>query len=212
LKVPRDKASRRWKGRCGWPTGPAVASDISMSRLIGNVTPPRMVQFDDLLPFVARCKTKNEKDARSGTGALPHFRNPNLPTGGTPAHVAGPERRARKRTGLAKAAAAQGRLIALVERGIAAVVVDALSGIGRAPASAGTHCVCSRNGLPDIRTSPAARSLRTPPSLRRASAPKKRRRANKCGGFSLELAEDSCPALAAPGIPTVGFGLEPPAK
>src|SRR5215813_2016971 len=50
--------------------------------------------------------------------------------------VAGPESRARKRIGSAKAAAAQDRLIALVERGIAAVVVEALLGIGRAPASA----------------------------------------------------------------------------
>src|SRR5215470_16652562 len=48
--------------------------------------------------------------------------------------VAGPERCARKRIGLAKAAAAQDRLIALVKRGIAAVFVDALAGIGRAPA------------------------------------------------------------------------------
>src|SRR5262249_2602566 len=42
--------------------------------------------------------------------------------------VAGPERRARKRIGFAKATAAQDRLPALVERGIAAVVVDALTG------------------------------------------------------------------------------------
>ena len=39
-----------------------------------------------------------------------------------------------------------------------------------------------------------------------------RRRANKCDGFSLVLAEDSCPALAAPAILTVRFGLEPLAK
>src|SRR5262249_17912290 len=45
--------------------------------------------------------------------------------------------RARKRIGSAKATAAQDRLIALVERGIVAVVVEALIGIGRAPASAG---------------------------------------------------------------------------
>src|SRR5262249_8490632 len=52
--------------------------------------------------------------------------------------VAGPVWRARKRVGSAKAAAAQDRrLIALVERGIAAVVVKALTGIGRAPASFG---------------------------------------------------------------------------
>src|SRR5262249_22977973 len=51
--------------------------------------------------------------------------------------VAGPVSRARKRIGSAKATAAQDRLIALVERGIAAVVVEALIGIGRAPASAG---------------------------------------------------------------------------
>src|SRR5262245_35491193 len=52
--------------------------------------------------------------------------------------VAGPVWRAWKRIGSAKAAAAQDRrLIALVERGIAAVVVEALTGIGRAPASFG---------------------------------------------------------------------------
>jgi len=64
--------------------------------------------------------------------------------------VAGPERRARKRIGSAKAAAAQDRLIALVERGIAAVVVDALIGIGRAPASAGPRRLaplCARPAL-----------------------------------------------------------------
>jgi hypothetical protein len=31
LKVPRGRASRRWKGRNGWPTGPAVESEISTS-------------------------------------------------------------------------------------------------------------------------------------------------------------------------------------
>src|SRR5262249_35835405 len=52
--------------------------------------------------------------------------------------VAGPVWGAWKGIGSAKAAADQDRrLIALVERGIAAVVVEALTGIGRAPASFG---------------------------------------------------------------------------
>jgi len=64
--------------------------------------------------------------------------------------VAGPERRARKRIGSAKAAAAQDRLIALVERGIAAVVVDALIGIGRAPASAGPRRLAPLRARPAL--------------------------------------------------------------
>src|SRR6516165_7274542 len=64
--------------------------------------------------------------------------------------VAGPERRARKRIGSAKATAAQDRLIALVERGIAAVVVEALIGIGRAPASAGPRRLAPLRARPAL--------------------------------------------------------------
>src|SRR6516164_8098162 len=64
--------------------------------------------------------------------------------------LAGPERRARKRIGSAKAAAAQDRLIALVERGIAAVVVDALLGIGRAPACAGPRRLAPLRARPAL--------------------------------------------------------------
>src|ERR1700758_4324362 len=60
-----------------------------------------------------------------------------------------PIRRPWKRIRSAKATAAQDRLIALVERGIAAVVVEALIGIGRAPASAGPR------RLAPLRTRPA---------------------------------------------------------
>src|SRR5262249_23743147 len=56
-----------------------------------------------------------------------------------------------KRIGSAKAAAAQDRrLIALVERGIAAVVVDALTGIGRAPASAGPRRLAPLRARPAL--------------------------------------------------------------
>src|ERR1700730_8078240 len=64
--------------------------------------------------------------------------------------VAGPVSRARKRIGSAKAAEAQNRLIALVERGIAAVVVDALTGIGRAPASAGPRRLAPLRARPAL--------------------------------------------------------------
>src|SRR5437016_920146 len=64
--------------------------------------------------------------------------------------VAGPVSRARKRIGSAKATAAQDRLIALVERGIAAVVVEALIGIGRAPASAGPRRLAPLRARPAL--------------------------------------------------------------
>src|SRR5262249_21218074 len=57
----------------------------------------------------------------------------------------------RKRIGSAKAAAAQDRLIvALVQRGIAAVVVEALIGIGRAPASAGPRRLAPLRARPAL--------------------------------------------------------------
>src|SRR5215813_13767487 len=64
--------------------------------------------------------------------------------------IAGPVSRARKRIGSAKATAAQDRLIALVERGIAAVVVEALIGIGRAPASAGPRRLAPLRARPAL--------------------------------------------------------------
>src|SRR5262245_29465539 len=65
--------------------------------------------------------------------------------------VAGPIRRPGKRIGSAKAAAGQDRrLIALVERGIAAVVVEALTGIGRAPASFGPRRLAPLRARPAL--------------------------------------------------------------
>src|SRR5262249_46206337 len=56
-----------------------------------------------------------------------------------------------ERIGSAKAAAAQDRrLIALVERGIAAVVVEALTGIGRAPASFGPRRLAPLRARPAL--------------------------------------------------------------
>src|SRR5258708_10020360 len=108
-----------------------------------------------------------------------------------------PIRRPWKRIRSAKATAAQDRLIALVERGIAAVVVEALIGIGRAPASAGPRRLAPLRARPALGVSvgeqqshycdteqnktdrahavlpvhliPAACSLRTRPSQPRAS-------------------------------------------
>src|SRR5206468_12572159 len=61
-----------------------------------------------------------------------------------------PIRRPWKRIRSAKATAAQDRLIALVERGIAAVVVDAATGIGRAPASAGPRRLAPLRARPAL--------------------------------------------------------------
>src|SRR5258706_981639 len=61
-----------------------------------------------------------------------------------------PIRRPWKRIRSAKATAAQDRLIALVERGIAAVVVEALIGIGRAPASAGPRRLAPLRARPAL--------------------------------------------------------------
>src|SRR3989440_7419936 len=61
-----------------------------------------------------------------------------------------PIRRPWKRIRSAKASAAQDRLIALVERGIAAVVVEALIGIGRAPASAGPRRLAPLRARPAL--------------------------------------------------------------
>src|SRR5438046_9661916 len=61
-----------------------------------------------------------------------------------------PIRRSWKRIRSAKATAAQDRLIALVERGIAAVVVEALIGIGRAPASAGPRRLAPLRARPAL--------------------------------------------------------------
>src|SRR5947199_8229690 len=108
-----------------------------------------------------------------------------------------PIRRSWKRIGSAKAAEAQDRLIALVERGIAAVVVDALPPIGRAPTSAGPRRLAPLRARPALGVSvgeqqshycdteqnntdrahavlpvhliPSANSLRMPPSRPRAS-------------------------------------------
>src|SRR5258708_5242004 len=117
-----------------------------------------------------------------------------------------PIRRPWKRIRSAKATAAQDRLIALVERGIAAVVVEALIGIGRAPASAGPRRLAPLRARPALGVSvgeqqshycdteqnktdrahavlpvhliPAASSLRTRPSQPRAS---RHSRASACG-------------------------------
>src|SRR6266404_5390375 len=61
-----------------------------------------------------------------------------------------PIRRPWKRIRSAKATAAQDRLIALVERRIAAVVVEALIGIGRAPASAGPRRLAPLRARPAL--------------------------------------------------------------
>src|SRR5258708_18648687 len=110
-----------------------------------------------------------------------------------------PIRRPWKRIRSAKATAAQDRLIALVERGIAAVVVEALIGIGRAPASAAPRRLAPLRARPALGVSvgeqqshycdteqnktdrahavlpvhliPAASSSRMPPSRPHASQP-----------------------------------------
>src|SRR5262245_59926937 len=64
--------------------------------------------------------------------------------------VAGPIRRPGKRIGSAKAAAAQDRRPALIKRRIAAVVVEALIGIGRAPASAGPRRLARLRARPAL--------------------------------------------------------------
>src|SRR5262249_20310118 len=96
--------------------------------------------------------TKNglTRDRRPSDATSPAANSPPALAPLTRPGVAGPERRARKRIGSSKAAEAQDRLIALVKRRITAVVADAFTGIGRAPASAGPRRLAPSRARPAL--------------------------------------------------------------